>query len=500
MINHESFGDSQAQAAQKLVDFYEGSQLQYVIRALDGNDNGYGQRTEWRNRGFTPRVRNIVKPIVEKSATLFQKPAKFEILPAGSTTAQPIIDSRFNEIMMLADAQEFMKSVDVYTRLLKATCVLQQKYVNGERDTTSGIYRFDATQGDEMVPELLHRGNSIVLMDRTRTHITELAFLTSGSWLSEEWSYRHITPAFIRDVLVIKGEEQETIMPNPDGIVPATMFYDTGKPRAGVWPKIPEDLPSLQELINSHLTDMEFALANGKSQKLVLKNATVVDASRPVDAVARISETTDDGAHRLMPAAKKADVIGGIGSVINLTSGKNSAVQPDANYIGPDVDLAGHAEVIRQMMSDVCSDWSVNMKAGGTASASSGFSLIVQEMDNLTLREQRAQSFQAGFRRFYEVTTTLYPELTHGQLQVIFSDAALPVNKVEQQDLWEKRVASGFASVIDYLMQEEGLDEAEALRRADEIKTYNELYRGSPAAEVVVDEVVDTENDLSIDE
>lgn len=494
-ITFESFGDSQAQAAQKLVDFYEGTQLKYLVRTLDGYEHGgAGARSSWRERGFVPRVRNIVKPIVEKSATLFQRPAKFEILPEGSATAKPVVDARFNQLLMHADAQEFFKTVDVYTRLLKATCVLQQKYVNGDRDTAGGIYRFDAQAGDEMVPELLHRGNSVVIMNRTRTHVIEVAFLTSGSWVDEEWSYRHITPSTIRDVNVRKGQEYVDEYPNPDGIVPAVMFYDTGKPRSGVWPKVPEDLPSIQELINSHLTDMEFALANGKSQKLVLKNAQQIDPTKPSEMGARIQETFEDNDRRLMPVLPKPDtVIGGIGSIIHIKDAQGQG-QADAGFIGPDVDLSAHQEVIKGLVMDLATDWSVNLKVGGTGSAASGFSLIVQEMDNLTLREQRAQSFQAALRRFYEVTYTLYPELTRGQLQVIFSNAALPVNKLEEQDLWEKRIAAGFASIIDYLMEVEGLNEDEALRRADEIKEYNASLKAAPLAPQQVSDVPDGEN------
>lgn len=478
MITFEHFGDSQAQAAQKLVDFYEGTQLKYLIRTLDGFEHsGAGARSSWRERGFVPRVRNIVKPIVEKSATLFQKPAKFEILPEGSATAKPVVDARFNQLLMHADGQEFFKTVDVYTRLLKATCVLQQKYVNGDRDTAGGVYRFDATLGDEMVPELLHRGNSVVIMNRTRTHILELAFLTSGSWLDEEWSYRHITPTMIRDVTVRMGKEYVTENDNPDGIVPAVMFYDTGKPRSGVWPKIPEDLASIQELINSHLTDMEFALANGKSQKLVLKNAVQIDPTKPAETGARVVESFDDNDRRLVVGPPKPDtVVGGIGSVIHIKDAQGAG-SADAGFIGPDVDLSAHQEVIKGLVMDLATDWSVNLKVGGGGTAASGFSLIVQEMDNLTLREQRAQAFQAALRRFYEITYTLYPELTRGQLQVIFSEASLPVNKIEQQQLWEQKIASGFASVIDYLMEIEGLDQAEAIRRAAEIKAFNDMNK-----------------------
>lgn len=487
-ITFEDFGTPQAVLAQKLVDFYEGHQVQYISRALDGYDGGFGKREDWRIRGFIPRTRNITKPIVEKGATLYQKPVKFEILPAGDPTAKPVVDAKYNEILMACDAQEFYKTVDVFTRLLKATCVLQQKHIEGPRDTVDGMYRFDSTKGDLMVPELLHRGNSVVVMNKTRTYIIELAFLTLNSPNDEIWGYRYINQDIIRDVLVKSGQPATVAeVPNGDGVVTASMRYDTGKPRTGVWPRVPEDLPSFQMLVNLHLTDLEFALATGKSQKLVLKNADIVRYDSPIPAVTTIRETNDEGrGNTLIPPGQKTEaVIGGIGSVLSLKSGKNATLAPAAEYIGPTVDLAAHDAVIRSLIDDLASDWCVKLKLAGMGHATSGFQLVVEEIDNLTLREQRAQSAQAAHRREYDITRILYPELTEGALQVIFASSSLPVNKLEQQNLWEQKVAAGFASVVDYLEAEEGLSEPEAIKRAEEIKAMNDIYNPVAAPKIV---------------
>lgn len=486
-VTFEDFYSDEGTKANRLIDLYEGRQIRYIKAALDGNtEGGYGRRANWLARGYVPHVRNIVKPIVEKSAMLFHNPPQYEILPDGNPEGIPVIDASFNQILMESDWTEFSRNLDIYTRLLKSVIVLQQKHIEDaeHRMTIDGMYIFDRDQGDAMVPILLHRGNSVAKTNVARTKIMELAYLTDGKYGDDEWEYQVITPDFIQDIVVKGGKEHPAqVKSNPDGIVPANFFYDAGKPRTGVWGRVPEDLPSYQFMYNVHLTDLAFALAVGKAQNLVVTNASFAKATNmtPNAAIAtRVAETMDEGENRYIHRSMDDDnVLGGIGAVINLVPGRNSTLTPTADYKGPDAALVEHDAVMRQLIDDLASDWSVKMTVAG-GSGESGFKVVVDHIDNLQLREQRAQSFQSAFRRFYKITCALYPELTAGSLQIIFAPPSLPVNQMEQQTLWDKKIKSGFKSVIDYFKEEEGLDASEAIRRAQEVKDENTLYVPEP--------------------
>src|SRR6266481_1880680 len=120
-LTHKDLRSADADAAQKLVDFYEDNQLDYLIDDL----NKY--RDNWKDRKFIPRVRNITKMIVDKSGLLFNAPPTLEIVTQDA--AAPVTDPTFNELMERSDWIEFFQNVDVYTRACKTTVILLQKYV-----------------------------------------------------------------------------------------------------------------------------------------------------------------------------------------------------------------------------------------------------------------------------------------------------------------------------------------------------------------------------------
>ena len=483
-INKDDFSSSQAAAANKLVDFFEGKQLNYVTKALNGdNGAGYGFRWKWAKRGFVPRMRNITKPIVEKSAgNLFVKPPKLTILPATSPTATPVIDARLNELLTIADFSDFGQQLNYLSRLLRSVVVLQEKVIGETTETVDGIYRFTPTNGDLLVLNILHRGNSVVRMNATRTKITELAYLVEGCPSEDEWEYRYLNGE-VDEIVKVKGDKEIKRVPsfmddegvgigNIDGIVPAVMHYDTSKPRTGEWNWIPEDLPSFQELVNTHLVDLEFALAKQKGQTLFTDAEFRSGDDGAVEPLTRAG--TRENAQQ-MPINRKPTegaVASGIGAVVQLKANKDATKAPYVEFKGPDVDLAGQDAVVRQLSIDLASDWSVNLKVGGSGSASSGFQLIVEELDNLALREQRTVSFQATLRKMYAQLQLLYPELMRGELIVEFQGAHLPVNQKENIEVWQAKFAAGVASPIDYLMAEESLSRDEAEKRLTFIKSF----------------------------
>jgi hypothetical protein len=121
------------------------------------------------------------------------------------------------------------------------------------------------------------------------------------------------------------------------------------------------------------------------------------------------------------------------------------------------------------MIKAIAYDWSVNIRAEGSGHANSGFQIIVEEMDSLQLREKRAQTFQAGFRRLYKILQLLYPTLPAGELRVRWAPPSLPVNTSEMESMWQLRIAGGRASVLDYLREVKGMDDETAMEKIQEI-------------------------------
>src|SRR5690348_15166996 len=121
VLTHKHLRTQEAQDCQKLLDLYEGNQLQYVIKDLEK------YRDDWKARKFIPRTRNITKAIIDKSGLLFNQPPALEVVMAPGTA--PVVDATFQELMERSDWTEFFQNVDVYARLCKSVIILQQKYV-----------------------------------------------------------------------------------------------------------------------------------------------------------------------------------------------------------------------------------------------------------------------------------------------------------------------------------------------------------------------------------
>jgi hypothetical protein len=489
-ISAKDFNSKQAKHTNKLIDYYEGRQKHHLVHIMDGKGEfAAGKRTDWKERGIIPRVRNITKSIVDKSGLLFNRPPKLTI--AIQNELNPVTDETFNAIMESADWIEVFQNVDVYTRLTKSTILLQQKYIPDGTTTINGQYAFDQTNGDALLFTLLHQGNSVVKMNPQRTQITALAFITTAPDKDGNFTYRLITPEEIIDVDVTSDndaygstmttEMKETIVGrevNPDGIVPASFFYDINKPRDGYWASVPEDLKDLQEMLNLHLTDMEYAMAWQKGKSAVItadiKNSDDNRGSQIIPA-AQPGHTDGGETWENVPFYQQKTItnLGGLGSIIKL--GLDGGGQPGKlDFVGPDTDLAALQSVMDTMCEAVASDWDVNLKYGGGGSATSGFQLVVEESNNLTLREKRAQSMVAGFRRFYQITQQLYTgQITEGLMQVEFAPPNLPVNQEEQERIWSDRIDNNRASPVDYFMEVKGMTEDQANAKSKKVINEN---------------------------
>ena len=494
----ESMGNLAART-NRLIDYLEGDQYDLLVKALNGNlDGGIGLRYKWKKRGYMPTTKNIVTPIVEKSAgNLFVKPPVYNILPDSAITAQPAPDARLEEIFNSSDFLSELQNINVYSRALKSIVILLQKHFEGDRLTVEGNYQFDASMGDALLVTILHQGNSIVRTNPQRTKVTELAYITCGNVASGDYEWRYIDSDVIVDYKVKQGQQLDAdtiVNPNPDGIVPAVLHYDTKKVSTGVWVTPSDDLRTCQEAVNIHMTDLNYAIArnpgkplytNAKLKKNKDDGSQVIGKINAQDNV--VPDQREDG------WSKIEEGVGGIGSIVQLDAGADSLF---VEHKGPEVDLLGQYQVIENIINSMATDWSVNVKVAGSGTASSGFQLIVEELDNLNLQEQRKLQFTGTFRRLYDILKVMYPELTAGTLQVEFNPIALPVNQKEEEDIWVAKIEAGLSSPIEYLMKTEGLTREEAIVRKTQLDLDNETF-GKKQPVPVVNNVIQSNNAVS---
>jgi len=497
-ITFEDFFSPNANAVQKLVDYYEGDQLAYVIQMLDGGMNGWGKRKEWKHRGIIPRVRNITRSIISKSGMLFNRPPVMGIVT--DTDKLPVTDPVLSEMLENADWMEVMQNLDIYTRLTGSIILLQQLSIPDGVTTTNGQYRYDHTRGDQLIMTILHHGNTVARMNQARTKITELGFILGDTALQggnnysprpKEWSYCVWTPEEIIEIQVNEDADDsnktnndnqiETVIsrePNPYGMIPASFFYDTNKPRRGIWQRPAEDLIALQEVVNLALTDTEFAIAFQKQKTLFITGDIINDDANSGDQLipaAQMGSSPAGAVYNDIPfyQTRKQSYIGGLGSIAKLGS-DGDGVAGKAEFIGPDTKLGELDAIITEYIGSVANDWAVNINYGGSGKATSGFQLIVEEISNLQLRELRGQLMQANLRRFYEITKSIYPgQLTDGYLQAQFAAPNLPVNQIEVENIWTLKIDNNRASIKDYFMEEKGLSETEAMEKIADIMAMN---------------------------
>ncbi|MGH6646220.1 hypothetical protein [Aquabacterium sp.] len=468
----------EASEAHKSLDYFDGQQEQHVQRILNDPHRG---RANWADKGIHPITRNVTKMVVEKSGMIFKdRPPVLEVYPQNSTAIDQAKTMLLSELLARTEFTEFCVNLDHVVRLLKTAVVLTQ---------------WDADQ-KQFTFDLLHRGNcEVVISPSTRKMIALIHRTSTGGGVDnyQLWTLAEVLEIEHHDngSLTIASREANTFK-----AIPATVFYDTNIPRTGFWVEQDKSLVRLNEEINLHYTDSAFALMWQKMQTPVtnLHPAGSTD-NRALGPIARGLDALG-----LSSAASQArTLLAGPGDVVVLDS--QGVDNPFFDWKGPKADLVGLENVVNQWIKNYASDWSVRTKVDGEGSANSGFQLIVEELPNLDLRATRQRMFEQSFKRLYKVVARVYntalsaPVFSEdAELFAQFHKPKLPVDQNQQEIMWTQRINDGRATVIDYLIQEQGMTKDEADAKYLEIIAFNkrkdELMKpaeSEPPAEATTD-------------
>lgn len=452
---------SEGDKANKSLNYYDGRQEEELVKFLNAHRKG------WMQDNVIPRTRNLTKMIVEKSGQIIHNTPPIYTVFENSESDIPdeLHSEHFEEIMNKSDSIETFINLDEVVRLLKTALVLVQ-YDQEEQC---------------MVYDILHRGNALVKWNPVSKDIYALlhkAFSDDGY---------SVFRLYLKDLIIDFAHEAKTKSitiigqeENPTGIVPATQFYDTQAPRTGFWNHVPMDLVSINEIYNVHITESEYAIGWMKKPTL-FTNAQLGESHIEEQSHYDNGETSETH----LSSSKFPHQHYGMGDKVKF--GPSTAVQLDttgvdgafAEFKSPDVNIQPIDQVVEHWVQSYASDWSVSVDIGGTARASSGFQLIVEELPNLQLRKQRQKMFAIGLGRLFDIIKTVantYSDATfpeESKLFVEFSQPNLPVDEKVQEDLWTTRINENRASLVDYFVETQGMSQEEAVDKIAEIIEFN---------------------------
>jgi hypothetical protein len=467
------FDSRAAQTAQKALDFLDGAQEQWVTKLLNDPQKG---RRNWMQRGIIARHRNITRAIVEKSGLLFaQNPPRLALYAKGSDFPDVPNSEKLVDLFEEFDWIEFFNNFDTVVRLLKTALVLMQ---------------WDPVKS-QLVPSILTQANSLVqcnpfngemqsVIVKMATEHNQSRFDTFDNKVHEAEKityFRLFTVETITDISVDDDGVQTTLstIANPFGIIPVTVFHDTVVPRAdNFWNQGPHDLIAIQEMYNLHITDSEYAASYSKLKTLVT-NARILQDSNDMPVTADLY-----GSSLPRVTMGVSGVVAGPGSVITIDSNGQA---PFVQFMGPEPDLDTLDQMFQQWISNYAQDWSVNVKAGrkDNSQKTSGFQLVVEEIDNIQLRQRRQKMMTGGFSRLFDVVKTIVNTIDPGYFQesldldlfLEFAHPRLPIDQKDEEDVWDLRILGSRATILDYLMETRGFTRDEAIAKAKEIKAVN---------------------------
>jgi hypothetical protein len=183
-------------------------------------------------------------------------------------------------------------------------------------------------------------------------------------------TYRVWTAEEVFDLKVdCHGNEERipgTTMPNPYGLIPASVFHDTNTPRSDAWNEIPEDLIEINEIYNLHISDSEFSAMWAKMPTLFTNAQIQGGTGQTMEAY----QSPTDKLPRWVPSSD-VGFVGGPGTVVAVeTNGEPVFL----DYKGPVPPLSDLDAIVNKWVQDFAGDWAVSIAAEGNGSADSGLS------------------------------------------------------------------------------------------------------------------------------
>lgn len=384
--------------AQVAVDYLENDMLCHMRKLLDFH------LKDWQNRKFVPVYENPVKILIERSAKSYKESPKRTVTLSGEL-AEGLTES-YNDLLRGTNLNFIAQDLDHRARLFTASLLLPQ---------------FDE-ESKNLTLTVLSRNNSDVLFDRITGEIDGLMYTTGFRGISGDQKSHIWTKDNIFD---FEGDKLINTADNPYGIIPVAILNDTRPPLGELWRyKSWEQLIQLSDGVNLFNTEALF------NARYAMVGSPVTNMKIPKDFVR------------------------GIDAPIALDS-NNAGETPFFEFSSPTANVTEFMAWFKPFRETIADEWGVNLNIAGSGTADSGFKLIVEEFENIELRQTRivaAKQFEEDLYQVFAAMSAVHDWGldTEGRGVADFVEPALPVNQTEDWTIAKEQLALGILSPEEY--------------------------------------------------
>lgn len=384
--------------AQKAVDYLENDMLCHMENLLDDH------LTKWRQRHFQPIYENPTKILIERSAKTYKESPRRAVTLNGDVSEA--LTEKYNDLLRGTNLNFISQDLDARARLFRASLLLPQ---------------FDVDSGN-LTLTVLSRNNSDVVFNRLTGEMEGLIYTTglvglNGGVVSHLW-----TPTEIRDFE--GGKLVGSVMTNPYGIIPAAILNDTRPPLGVLWKyKTWEQLIQFSDGVNLFNTEALFnarySMVGSPVTNMDIPDGFVMGIDTP------LSTTTNDGS------------------------------DPFFEFRAPTSTIDQFLNWFNKFKEAIADEWGVNLKFAGGSIADSGFKLVVEEFENIELRQKRVVAAKQFEEDLYQVFAAM--SVVHdwgldvnGRGVADFVEPKLPVNEQNEWLIAKEQIATGVLTMEEY--------------------------------------------------
>ncbi|RLC65502.1 MAG: hypothetical protein DRI01_00650 [Chloroflexi bacterium] len=436
----------------KLIDYYEGRQLEYLEDILKK------QFVDYEHLKLQPRFVNITKQIIDTVAVTYKWGAQRELYNNKKKVSDKE-NALWQYIYESTKWERYMRVVDKYVKLLGTTFL--RPYFN----TDDNKLALDLVTPDE-IDIIQHPQDPTkyiaVLYARiaTDTYLIRVGeYKTNLQYIYHYWDAENYRQFLVDGtILRIEGNEEGI---NPYGVLPFVRFMDT-MPLQGVFVDRGEDLLNAQENINVKLTQLNYLI---KMQ------------SFSIPILIGYNPTSDE------------EIVLHPGRPYVLPPTAKDETQPDLQFRTPSPQINTLMEQIEKEITAIARVYGISESEFRlTGSPSSGFAL---KMENLKLIEQRENAlpyYEDAEEELFEVVKKVWnyhsDYLPSGhefkgvkfddntKLKVTINPPIFPESPDEERSRWDWLFANKMATPVEYYMRYKGMTEEEAQKYWEKIKKW----------------------------
>lgn len=385
-----------------------------AIDYLEGDMKGHMealmacQLDKWSQRGFIPLYENPTRILIERSAKSYKEPPKRSVTLNGAVSE--VLTASYNDLLATTELNFTTQDLDQRARLLTSAIILPQ---------------VAKTESEVITLTVLSRNNCAVYINPETREMEQLLYTAgvsgaNGGMMFHYWDKEVIID--IEDGNEVGREE------NPYGIIPAAILNDTRPPLSSNLWRYPswEQLIQFSDGVNLFNTEALFNARYGMVGSPITNMKIPDGFVRGIDTALELEGTIDE--------------------------------VPFFEYRTPTVNITSFLDWLNKFKEAIADEWGVNLKFAGGSIADSGFKLVVEEFENIELRQTRivaAKQFEQDLYQVFAAMSVIHDWglNTDGVGVADFKEPALPVNEQNDWIIAKEQIALGVITLEDYWLK-----------------------------------------------